>query len=349
MRCLPAGVLAAGLFAGAAHGQDPAEFYKGKQVTLVVGYGTGGGYDVYARQLARHIGRHIPGNPGVVIQNMPGAGSLMATNYLYNTAPKDGLVFGTFARDMPMMGVVGDNRNVRFDPRKLTWLGSSSSYANDAYLLWVRKDFPVKALDDARKPGGPTIVLGGTAEGASGADLPIVLREVLGLNLKQILGYPDSNALYLAIERKEIDGRVVGLSATRSTRPDWLKPDSFVHVLLQFGRDTRHPDFPDVPTARELVGDDEARALLELAELPNKLSRPYAAPPGLPPERAKALQDAFIAVHKDPQYLEDAAKLQIDISPIDGPEVLRLIDRMASAPADVLARLKKLQAEAGQK
>jgi len=316
---------------------DPvAEFYKGQQIKLIVGYGTGGGYDVYGRLFARHLGRHIPGNPNVIVQNMPGAGSLRAVNFLANTAPKDGTVIATFSRDMPLLAIIGHNANVRFDARTLTWLGSSSSYANDAYFLFVHKDAKVQSIDDARRPGGPPLVLGGTAEGATGNDVAMVLRSALGLNLRLIPGYPDSGGLFLAVDRREVDGRFVGLSATASSHPQWLIPTSNVRMLLQFARETRHPQFPEVPTARELAADDKARALIALAELPYRLSRPFAAPPGVPAERARALQAAFLAVHHDPLYREDAARLKVDISPIGGPQVMHAIDDIAGAPADML-------------
>jgi tripartite-type tricarboxylate transporter receptor subunit TctC len=325
---------------------DPvADFYKGKVVSLVVGYGSGGGYDVYGRLVATHLGKYIPGNPTVVIQNMPGAGSLRSVNYLYNTAPKDGTVLGTFARDMPLLGIIGNNANVRFDPRKLTWLGSSSSYANDAYLLITRKDAAVKSIAEARASGGPPLVLGATAEGATGNDISTVLRDALGLHIRLIAGYPDSNALFLAADRKETDGRFVGLSAVSSSHAEWLRPDSAMHVLLQFARTTRHQQYPDVPTARELAQNDRARALIELAELPYRLSRPFAAPPGLPPDRAKALQAAFLAVHQDPQYLDEAQRLKVDVSPIGGEEVLRAIEGIAGSPPDLLDYMKKLLSE----
>ena len=332
--------------AGASARADAvAEFYKGRQVSLIVGYGSGGGYDVYGRLFARHLGRHIPGNPTVVVQNMPGAGSLRAINFLANTAPKDGTAIALFARDMPLIGIIGHNPNVRFDPRKLTWLGSSSSYANDAYFLFVRKDAQVKSIEDARRPAGPPLVLGGTAEGATGNDVATVTRDALGLNIKLIAGYPDSNALFLAVDRKELDGRYVGLSATASSHPEWLAPGSGMQTLLQFARVTRHPQFPDVPTARELALNARSRALIELAELPYRLSRPFAAPPGVPQDRAKALQAAFLAVHRDPLYLEEAAKLKVDVSPIDGDEVLRAIAAIASAPPETLEYMKKVLAE----
>ncbi|HEY2228075.1 MAG TPA: hypothetical protein VGI22_10115 [Xanthobacteraceae bacterium] len=331
--------------AAPARADAVSDFYKGKVVSLVIGYGSGGGYDVYGRLVATHLGKYIPGNPTVVVQNMPGAGSLRSVNYLYNTAPKDGTTIGTFARDMPLLGIIGNNPNVRFDPRKLTWLGSSSSYADDAYLLMTRRDAAVKSIADARVSGGPPLILGGTAEGATGNDISTVLRDALGLNIKIIVGYPDSNALFLAADRKETDGRFVGLSAVASSRADWLRPESGMQVLLQFARLSRHPQFPDAPTARELARNDRALALIALAELPYRLSRPFAAPPGLPPDRAKALQAAFLAVHQDPQYLDEAGKLKIDVSPIGGEEVLRAIDGIAGAPPDLIDYMKKLLSE----
>src|SRR6266403_263047 len=267
-------VVTAALAATPAHADTVADFYKGKQINLIVGYGPGGGYDTYARLLARHFGRFVPGNPNVIVQNMPGAGSLRAVNYLYNVAPKDGATIGTFSRNMPLIGLLGGNSNVQFNPRKFTWLGSTSSFVNDAYILIVRKDAPVKSM-----------------------------------------------------------------------KPEWLKLDSGFRVLVQFARATRHPDFPDVPTARELAKNEAARALIELAELPYALSRPFAAPPNLPAERAKALQRAFLAVHGDPEYLEDAARLSLDVSPIGADDILHAIDRIAVAPPELLDYVRRLLAE----
>jgi tripartite-type tricarboxylate transporter receptor subunit TctC len=251
-----------------AHADELSDFYLGHQLTLYVGFGPGGGYDVYARLLARHIGKYIPGNPTVVVQNLPGAGSLRAANYIYSVAPKDGTAFGLFARDMVQIALLGGDPNVHFDPRKFTWLGSSSSYAHDAYLLMLRKDAAVQSVADARRPGGPPMVLGGTAEGSTSDDVPILLRDLLGLHIKLINGYRDSGVLFLAIDQKEVEGRTVGLSSVRSAHPHWLAPDGPMRVLLQFGRATRLPEFADVPTARELAPDDHAHALIELAELP---------------------------------------------------------------------------------
>jgi tripartite-type tricarboxylate transporter receptor subunit TctC len=323
-----------------------ANFYKDRTVNLVVGYGPGGGYDVYARLVARHIGRHIPGRPNVVVQNMPGAGSLRSVNWLFNVAPKDGSALAHFARNMPLMGMLGTNPNAQFDARKFTWLGSSSSFEDDAYILIVRTDIPVKTIEDARKSGGEPLVLGGTAEGATGNDVPIILRDTIGLNVKQVVGYPDSGALFLAMERGEVHGRTTDLSSVRSIKPEWLKPNSGYRVLVQFARATRHPMFPNVPTARELAKNEKSRALIELAELPYKLSRPFAAPPGVPADRARALQRAFAATHKDPAYLEDARKLRVDISPVSAEEVVASLQKIEAAPPPLLDYLRRLFTEA---
>src|SRR5215831_18430359 len=193
--------------------------------------------------------------------------------------------------------------------------------------------------------GGPPLVLGGTAVGAAGSDVPIILRDTLGINVKLVEGYQDSGAIFLAVDRGEIGGRTVDLSSMKSFRPGWMTPNGGMRALVQFARATRHPDFPDVPTARELARNDAARALIELAELPYAMSRPFAAPPDLPPDRAKALQGAFLAMHDDPQYLEDAAKLRIDVSPIGGDGVLRAIDGIGAASPDLLEYVRKLLAE----
>jgi tripartite-type tricarboxylate transporter receptor subunit TctC len=339
---LTAALVAALALASPARADPVADFYQGRTITLIVGYGPSGGYDLFARMLARHLGRFIPGNPNIVVQNMPGAGSLRATNYLYAVAPRDGSVIGSFARDMPLLAILRANPAATFDPRKFTWLGSSSDFSRDAYLLMVRADAPAHSIDDARRPDLPPLTLGGTALGAAGSDVPIVLRDTLGINLKVVEGYPDSGAIFLAIDRGEINGRTVDLSSVKSFRPAWLAPTGGMRTLVQFARATRHPDFPDVPTARELARNDEARVLIAFAELSYRISRPFAAPPDVPPERAKALQDAFMAVHKDPQYLAEAAKLRLEVSPIDSRAVLETIDEIAAAPPQVRDYLRRL-------
>lgn len=322
-----------------------ADFYKGKLIKVVVGFGSGGGYDVYARLLARHFGKYIPGNPSLVVQNMPGAGGLRAANFVYTAAPKDGTTIGIFSRDMPLLAMLGTNTGVQFDPRKFTWIGSSSSFVDDAYVLIVRADAPVTSIAEARRPGGPPLVLAGSAEGAPGNDVPMILRDTIGLNAKVVGGYPDSSAMFLAIERGEVNGRTVDLSTLRTFRSTWLQPGIGMHVLVQFARRTRHPELPEIPTARELAPTDDALALIELTELPYAMARPFAAPPDVPQDRVQALQAAFLATHKDPQYLEEAAKLKVDVSPVGGASVLQTIERIIGASPRSVDHLRNLLAE----
>ena len=216
---------------------DVADFYRGKQINLIVGYGPSGGYNSYARVLARYLPKYIPGNPNIVVQNMPGAGSIRATNFIYNIAPRDGTTIATFGRNTPLLGAIKTNQNVQFDPAKFTWLGSMSSFANDGYILVVRKDAKVKSVEDARRPGGPPLILASSAEGSSSDSSAVLMRDLLGFNVKLITGYTDGGMMYVAIERGEVDGRAVALSSTRANRPDWLKPDGLVRVLVVFGRE----------------------------------------------------------------------------------------------------------------
>jgi len=338
-----AAVAAAALMRPEARADPVADFYRGKDLTIIVGYGPGGGYDLFARLLARHFGKHIPGNPNIIVQNMPGAGSLRAANYLYNVAPKDGATIGLMAVDMPLLGLLDKNPAVQFDPHKFTWLGSSSRLANDAYMLIVRKDAPVKTIEDARRPGGPELLLGSTAEGTTGGDVPKILRDALGLHIRQILGYRDSAAILLAMERGEVMGRTTALSAIRAMRPNWLKPDSDFHLLVAFARDARLPDFPDVPTARELATSDAARALIDFTETPLlTMSRAYAAPPDIPADRAAALRSAFMAAHRDPDYIADAAAAGIEISPVSADELMAGLERMARASPETFDYVRNL-------
>jgi tripartite-type tricarboxylate transporter receptor subunit TctC len=321
------------------------EFYRGRQINLIVGYGPGGGYDMVARLVARHLGRYVRGNPTVVAQNMPGAGSMRAVNYLYSVAPRDGATFGLFGSDMPLIGLIGANANAQFDPRKFTWLGSSSTFAGDAYVLLLRPGAPARSIAEASHPGAPPIVLAGTGEGARDGDVPKILRDALKLNIRQVLGYPDTPTICLAIERGEVDGRMFDFSYLKSSKPQWLDPRSGFQILLQFARVSRHAELPDAPTARELAPEGRARALIELAEAPLLgMARPFAAPPGVPEERAQALRSAFLAVHRDPAFLAEAEKLGVDISPVGAQEVLSRIEQMVHGAPDAFSYMSKLLA-----
>jgi tripartite-type tricarboxylate transporter receptor subunit TctC len=339
------GLLTAGaLLATSAEAQE--DFYKGKQINLVVGYGTGGGYDVYARLVGKHIARFIPGSPTVVVQNMPGAGSLRAVNYIYNVAPKDGTAFAMFSSSMPVRSILGGNKSVQFDSLKLTWLGSSSSFEGDAYLLVVRADAPSKTIEEVRRADGPLLVIGSSGPGSSSYDIPAVLRDTIGLRYKMVSGYPGSADLFLAMERNETHARMVNLTGLKAVKADWLKPGSPYKILVQFGRKTRVGDLPDVPTARELALNASASDLINLVEVPFELSRPFAAPPGVPADRAKILQTAFRDAHRDPQFLAEAKNLDLDISPIGPDEVLNALKSVDKADRAHLDYLRKLYAGA---
>jgi tripartite-type tricarboxylate transporter receptor subunit TctC len=323
------------------------DFYKGKQINLIVGYGTGGGYDVYARLVAKHMQRFIPGNPAVVVQNMPGAGSLRAVNYIYNLAPKDGTAFAMFSSSMPVRSILGGNKSVQFDSLKLTWLGSSSSFAGDAYLLVVRADAPASTIEAVRRAEGSSLlVIGSSGPGSSSYDIPAVLRDTIGLRYKMVAGYPGSADLFLAMERKETEARMVNLTGLKAVRADWLKPGSPYKILVQFGRKTRIGDLPDVPTAQELALNASARGLINLVEIPFELSRPFAAPPGVPADRARILQTAFRDAHRDPQLIAEARNLDLDISPIGPDEVLAALKSVDKADPNHLEYLRKLYAGA---
>ena len=329
-------------FISTAMADDAADFYAGKRLNMIVGYGTGGGFDVYARLVARSITRFIPGAPTSSVQNMPGAGSLLAVNHLYNLAPKDGTTIAHFGRNMILLGVLKNNNNVKFDTSKLTWLGSSSSFKDDAYILLVREDSPFKTAADITKDSAQPILIGGSAEGSTSNDVPIILRDTINFKYKMVTGYPDSGALNLAIEKGEIQARMVDLSGVRTMKPNWLKPGGGFRVLVQFGRETRHPALADVPTARELAVGDSARKLIMACEIPYKFSRPFAAPPAIPADRAAILQSAFMAAHRDPAFLEEAGRLGLDISPVGADAVATSVSEIEKSPPDVLDYLRKL-------
>jgi tripartite-type tricarboxylate transporter receptor subunit TctC len=333
--------VAAGAFAIAAQAPvQAADFYKGKTIKVVIGYSAGGGYDIYARAVARYLGRYVPGNPNVISQNMTGAGSVRAANYLYVQAPKDGTQFGTFSRGLPLLALTGADKNVRFDPTKFKWIGSTSSYADDAYVFTVRRDKGITSVRELMGKNAKLVTFGSTNYGSTGFDVPLVLKDTLGLNIKLVHGYPGGSAINLAIERKEMDGRTQGLSSLSSMGGDWKKDRI---GLVQFARgNVRHPDLADVPTARELATREDDRRLIDMLETAFFMARPFAAPPGVPVDRIKVLRTAFMAAQKDPKYVKDMGKLGMDISPKSGEEVEQIVARIMSTPKPLLARYKSI-------
>jgi tripartite-type tricarboxylate transporter receptor subunit TctC len=334
-------LLLAFVFGPAPAAQAADDFYKGKTIALVVANAAGGGYDLYARLLARHMGRHIPGEPSFIVKYQPGAGGLVMANAIYGTAPRDGLTIGLMARANPLERAL-ENPAAKFENQSFTWLGTASSFADDAYCLVIRADSSVRSIADAQRPG-PPLVFGGVAAGGTDTDLLLVARSVFGLNLQLIRGYGGVPDINIAIRRGEVDGQAVGTSALRNSMADWLTAGK-LRFLVQFGHDTRWQGLPDVPSAHELARTPDDRALIALAELPLKMARPFIAPPDLPPARAAILKEAFMATQRDPAYLRDASELQVDISPLAGEEIAQILQRLARSPPDLIRRYKDILA-----
>jgi tripartite-type tricarboxylate transporter receptor subunit TctC len=334
---LPA--LGALLWTQPAAAQTVEQFYKGRAVTMLVGTAPGGINDISARLVARHLGGFIPGNPSFVVQNNPGSGGLVSANRLYNSAEKDGSVIAKLERAVPQLQIQGD-KNASFEPLKFIWLGSMSSYADDAYMMLVNAGHPAKMVDDLKKPGA-SVTLGADTSASSNLIFALIARDILGLNVKVVRGYHGAAPMFLAMQRGELDGQMVGLSSTRTGQRDLWAKKAF-RPLMVFGRATRLPEFPDIPTGLELAPDAPTLKLIEFAELPFLMSLPFAAPPDIPADRAQALQAAFVAMSKDRAFVEEAHKLGFDVSPIDGDTVLKMIERSAATPKDVIARFNEL-------
>ncbi len=320
------------------------DFYNGRSVRLVVGTSAGGGADITARLLARHLGRHIPGNPTFVIVNQPGGGGLVLANRIANAAPRDGSEIATMERAIPQLAYMGDPQ-VRFDPMKLTWLGSLSSYKNDAFMLLVNSDFPASTVEQL-KSAGQAVRVGASRQGSTNLSFALLAKQVMGLPVEAISGYAGTAKIALAMQSKEVDGQFIGLVSIQATQQDmWQR--KLVKPLLQLGRRERHPDLPNVPTGRELIKDADGLALLEFAELPFFMAQAYVAPPEIPAARADILRAAFMRVTEDPQYVAEATKLQIDNSPINHKDIELLLVRARDTPRSVIDAYAKIIATNG--
>ena len=329
-----------------ASAQTVEQFYKGKTITVLVGTSPGGINDITARFAAKHLTRFIPGNPTLSVQYTPGGGGLVTANRIYNASEKDGLTIAKLERATPQLAVQGHSQ-VQFDPLKFVWLGSMSSYGDDAYLMLLNPDTPVNSVDDIRAGSPSKITLGANNAASSNLIFGVIAREALNLNVNVVRGYTGAAPMFLAMQRKEIDGQFVGISSVKTgQRLMWEKRTFKVPVL--FGRTSRHSDFPDVPTGRELTKDPAMLSLIDFAEIPFFMSLPFVAPPGVPADRAKALQEAFMAMSRDKDVLAEGIKLGIEMSPIDSAEIMRLLGRMAATPKEVIARYNALGAEKGK-
>ncbi len=315
---------------------DPvADFYKGAVISMVVSTSAGGGYDALARAIARHISKHIPGAPTVVVRNMPGAGGIVATNYLYAAAPRDGSVLGLIQNDPPLEPLFGTSE-AHFDPTKFNWLGTPSV---ETAMVLVWHTVPVNSVDDLRRRE--------TAMGASGANstpafFARLLNATLHTKMKVIPGFPGQNDAFLAMERGELDGYPsVFYSALSSTRPNWL-PEKKAKAIVQYGPE-KLPELGDVPFAPDLVTDAEDKQLLELAFTPLALGRPLLLPPDVPAARVAALRQALMQTFADPDFLADAKTTGLQVnSPRSGDDLLHAIARAYRAPPQIVARLRQL-------
>jgi tripartite-type tricarboxylate transporter receptor subunit TctC len=319
--------------------QSVEQFYKGRSVTLVIPTATGGINDLSGRLVSRHIGRFIPGQPTITAENRPAGGGVTLLNDFAGSAPRDGSVIAVVQRAAPLLAIQGDPQ-AKFDPQGLTWLGSLSSFADDAYMLIVNASHPARTVDDLKKPG-ISARIGADEPGSTNLTFALIPKSAMGLHLDVIQSYTGAAAISEAQRKGEIDGQVIGLvSITANQAAMWTSKS--VRPLIQFGRTTRHPQLPDVPTGRELTKDPKVLALLDFAELPFFMALPFVAPAGLPPERAAALREAFMAMCKDPAFLEDAKRVKLDISPIDGAAVRALLTKAAATPKDVVTHYNEI-------
>src|SRR5262245_1520540 len=313
--------------------QTPEQFYKGRQLSMVVFSGAGSTYDIYARLLVRHLGNHIPGKPTFIVQNMQGAGGLKAIDYLYRIAPKDGSVMGTIGRGLAFEPMLGKNE-IRFDPIAFTWLGSMNREVTLAMAWHTAK---VKTFADLKTT---ELLVPGSGAGADSEIIPLAFNSLAGTRFKIVSGYRDTSEGALAMERGELDGLAYwSLSAIMSAHPDWIR-DKKVNLLFHTGADPV-PAAPDVPRIRKLVEDPIDQKALELLLAREVLGRPFLAPPALPPERAAALRSAFAATLRDPEFRKDAERSKLDFDLVTGEEVDTVLKDAAAAPTAVIDRLKQ--------
>lgn len=328
-----AGAAVLSFVAAAAATAMAQDFYSGKQLRIVVGSAAGGGYDQYARMMQRHMPRHIPGNPSIIVVNMPGAGGLTAANHVYNIAEKDGTVFTTLNRYNAVMPIIGVEQ-AKFKTEGFQWLGTTASYSDNSYFMFVRSDKPFKTVEDMRDPNRQVHI------GVTGTDVPAILKEALGLNFHIIGGYKSHEEMSTAFERGEIDGMTDGYISLKATKPDWFE-QQFIRPMIQFGRVTRLPEMPDAPTARELARSAEDRELIEFAEAPLLMARPFAAPPGVPADRVAILRAAFMKTMTDPEYMRESDAQKLEYSPTDGAAVQAVVAHLATVSPNVVKRYLK--------
>ena len=309
------------------------DFYKGKSLDLVIGYTPGGTYDLYARLVGRFLGDFIPGKPRIVVRNMPGGGSRVATGWVYNIGPKDGTVLATADQSLSVEQAMGD-KALTIDTNKLQYIGNPNQ-DNNTTAAWHTSG--IKTIDDAKLRDVPT----GATGGSTSSQYPKAMNALLGTKFKLIMGYPGGNDINLALERGEVMVRGSNAwGAWKSTRPEWLK-DKKLNILVQIGLN-KAPDLPDVPLLIDLARNDEDRQVLKLLSAPTTIGRPIFVAPGVPPGRVKALREAFERMVKDKTFLEAAAKENFDINPVSGEQMQAIVGEITTAPKVVTDRLSQI-------
>jgi tripartite-type tricarboxylate transporter receptor subunit TctC len=317
-----------------AHAQEP--FFKGKTIRIVVGFSAGGGYDLYARAIARHMGQHIPGNPTIVVENMAGAASMISANHVYKVAKPDGLTIGHFIGGLFLQQILG-RQGIQFDARKFEYLGVP---IKDTYCIGLTKASGITSLESWLAAKTP-VKIGGTAPGSATDDIPAVLQAALGLPLQVVSGYKGTADIRLAADSGEVAGFSTGWESFKST---WRKAletgDAFIAVQAVA---KPHPELPKVPLAINYAKTEEARKLIEVgAHDPGTLARPFVLPPGTPKDRVQLLRNAFMSTFNDPGFLAETKKSNLDIGPVSGDDIAKTVETLFRLPAPVVERLKKI-------
>lgn len=321
--CLALGV-------GAASAQGVAEFYRGKTVQIIVGFGVGGGYDLYARALGRHLGRHLPGNPNVVVQNLEGAGSVRAANHVYSGSPQDGTVIAAVNQNAPLYQLLG-GAGAKFEARGMQWLGSMT---NSNGLLYTWHTSGIHTLDDARRQDVP---LGAVGAASDSVILPNLVNEMVGTRFRPIIGYAGSAQIHLAMERGEVLGRGGNSWASvQSSNPNWIT-EKKINILVQVGLE-KEPELPQVPLLLDLVTDEDRKAVVRMVSLPTALGYGHWVAPGVPKDRLAALRTAYMAVMKDPEFIAETKKTGLVVRVQDGARLDALVRQVTEAPRAVIER-----------
>ncbi len=331
--CLIALAMLGGL-SQAAHAQSAEDFYKSHPITMLVGSGAGGGYDVYARAFARHWTEHIPGHPPIIAKNMPAAAGLQAASTLYNSADRDGATIGAFTNGAAMDPLFG-NPGAHYDPRRFAWLGSIGKLEN-VCATWHTS--PVKSIADTQQR---QVVVAGAGATSNTAIVPKLLNALIGTKFKIVAGYDSGSGLTMAVESGEAEG-ICGLSwsTMKASRPRWVS-DHLLNVIVQVGL-TKLRDLPDVPSALDLVREPESRQVMELILMRQEAGRPFAAPPGVPADRIAALRAAFQETLRDPAFTAEAQKMQLEIEPMTGEEIEAMLAKAYAAPQPIVQRAAAL-------